>query len=163
MRYIHYGSRTFDSMKWEPIRNAPFERGFTKPAGGLWASPVDAEFGWADWCQSRDQFLDGLAESFEFELSENAKVLKITSKEMVKSLPLVLDDPAVNAYYQRFSKLLLGSISFLPIDFEQISREYDVIAFNASDSWNPESVLSGWDCDCILVMNKEAICVAETE
>ena len=162
MKYIHYGSSAFDPLKWEPIRNAPMERSFTKPAGGLWASPVGAERGWATWCEREDVNTEYLDESFEFKLSENARVLNITSAEMVKALPLVLDDPEVNALLQRAPKLF-SEISFLPIDFEQLSREYDVILFQASEFWNPNGVLPGWDCDCILVMNKDVICEIEAE
>lgn len=162
MKYIHYGSSAFDTLKWEPIKNAPLERSFTKPAGGLWASPVGARFGWANWCRRENDYLDGLKESFEFELSKNARVLKITSDEMVKALPLTLDDPTVNTLFQRFSKFS-PSVAFLPIDFEQLSREYDVITFQASEFWNPNGILPGWDCDCILVMNKDVICESEAE
>ena len=38
--YIHYGSKQFDISKFEPIRNW-----WNKPHGGLWASPVNAEYG----------------------------------------------------------------------------------------------------------------------
>ena len=162
MKYIHYGRRAFDPLKWEPIRNAPMERSFTKPAGGLWASPVGAERGWAEWCEREDMCTEGLSDSFEFRLSESARVLNITSAEMVKALPQVLDDPVVNALRQRAPNLF-SQLSFFPIDFEQLSREYDVIAFQASGFWNPNGILPGWDCDCILVMNKDVLCEIEAE
>ena len=40
MRYIHYGCTSFDKLKFQEIK------------GGLWASPIDAEYGWKDWCEA---------------------------------------------------------------------------------------------------------------
>jgi len=48
---LHYGFEQLDVSKIEPIRNIPM---WHKPAGGLWASPVDAEFGWKDWCEQEE-------------------------------------------------------------------------------------------------------------
>ena len=47
-RYIHYGSDKFDINKFLPIINQDYD--WTKPKqGGIWASPIDAEFGWEQW------------------------------------------------------------------------------------------------------------------
>ena len=46
--YIHYGSKKFDTERFTPIQNC-YPR--NKPIGGLWASEVDAQFGWKTWCE----------------------------------------------------------------------------------------------------------------
>ena len=48
IKYIHYGSNSFDPIKFHPIKNVPF---YTKPEGGLWASRTNTDFGWKDWCK----------------------------------------------------------------------------------------------------------------
>jgi hypothetical protein len=40
--YIHYGSTAFIEESWEPIHN----ENWIKPHGGLWASAIDAPYGW---------------------------------------------------------------------------------------------------------------------
>lgn len=42
-KYIHYGAKSFIPGFVRQIVNKPL---FTKPKGGLWASPVDAKYGW---------------------------------------------------------------------------------------------------------------------
>lgn len=44
--YIHYGSSTF--YKFPPVKNELY---FDKPIGGLWASPIDTQYGWKYWCK----------------------------------------------------------------------------------------------------------------
>ena len=156
MNYIHYGSSTFEPLRWNPIRNAPIELSFEKPTGGLWASPVGAKLGWETWCRSQEFCLNELSECFEFELSSDARVLKITSEEVVQSLPRILNDPTVNELMQRYSRLSVRAPKY-PIDYELLAKDYDVIEFLASGFSLPNKVLSGWDCDCILVMNKDVI------
>ena len=46
--YIHYGSKKFDTERFTPIKNC-YPR--NKPIGGLWASDVNAPFGWKKWCE----------------------------------------------------------------------------------------------------------------
>ena len=48
--YIHYGATQLHEI--QPVKN---ERFFSKPTGGLWASPVDEPFGWKEWCE-REHF-----------------------------------------------------------------------------------------------------------
>ena len=68
--YIHYGNSKLHEIS--PIRN---EHHFTKPHGGLWASPIDAQFGWKDWCL-RENFCTGkLERNFIFKLKPNAKMV----------------------------------------------------------------------------------------
>ncbi len=155
-KFIHHGSNSFDIARWNPIKNAPFERSFVKPSGGLWASPVDAELSWEKWCQMANFNTKRLSDSFEFELTGNARILKITSMAVVQSLPQIKDNPIVDSILQRYSKIGVP-FTEIPIDFEELSKEYDVIEFLASEFFCPSKILSGWDCDCILVLNSNVI------
>lgn len=141
--YIHYGHKKFDKNKFEPIKNDYW----VKPYGGFWASKVNAEYGWKDWNED-NQFRECKEEnSFKFTLTENAKVITINSLEDLVKLPK-----------QRglMGSSLLGNYIYL--DFEQILRDgYDALEVNISKDNRLYWALYGWDCDSLLVLNKEII------
>jgi hypothetical protein len=150
--YVHYGSSKFQNEKFKSIKNELY---FTKPSGGLWASPIDAKFGWKDWneCSS---FAECSEENcFQFRLDADAKVLDIYSEKDLDGLPVKgLDGlPALD-----------GLHSFL--DFEELLRQgYDAIELHLSQEKPVNTFglhglryrLYGWDCDSILVMNPDVI------
>ena len=142
--FIHYGTTSFDPDSFMPIKN---EVCFTKPSGGLWASPADAARSWKDWC--RDVSWPCEEEiSFSFTMKESANVLRIKSAESLKDLP----------------KIELEFLSFRPswecLDFEQLRHEgVDAILVYISEDYRLNRMLYGWDCDSILVMNKDIIII----
>ena len=140
-KYIHYGHKHFDRTLFIPIRNCP---SFTKPHGGLWASPVDAEFGWKEWCKQEDFRECNLNNSFTFTLSENARVLTILSVAGAKCLPQVRNEFALPWWV-------------IP-DFEKLVEQgYDAIELKLSNDWGLYQALYGWDCDSIVVLNPDVI------
>lgn len=139
MKYIHYGSNCFDPSKFVEIKN---EKYFNKPRGELWASNIESEFGWKNWCEREEFCTYSLDNSFVFELSTNARVYEINTKEDIEKMPL---------QSEQFSTMLKA------IDFEALSNDYDVIKFNYDKNPSLYWDLYGWDCDSILVLNKEVI------
>lgn len=142
--YIHYGSKEFDPGSFMPIYNLPF---FTKPSGGLWGSPVGSDSGWKDWCES-EQFRDCTeSNSFLFQLKDTANVLEISSIDSLLTLPKIIRDD-----------FLKGFISWDCLDFEQLLNDgVDAIEVKISNDYRLYYRLYGWDCDSILVMNKDVI------
>lgn len=140
-RYIHYGSKSFMRHAFSPIRNCPC---FTKPYGGLWASPVDAEYGWKEWCD-HEMFREcRMDNSFTFALSPGARVLRINSVNGLDSLPQVEDEFKPSHWYV--------------LDFEKLLAEgYDAVEVSITADPRLYMALYGWDCDSILVMNPEVI------
>ena len=140
-QYIHYGHTVFRKSDFEEIKNLPQ---FTKPLGGLWASPVDAERGWKDWCE-RERF--GSCEernSFRFRLRPWAKLLRLT-EENIKDIPIIEDPPLLPGILTRRKPRRR-------IDFESLARKYDAI-----EVYIDELYIEYWDCDSLLVFNPEAI------
>lgn len=135
--YIHYGHAAFDPSLFVKIRN---NSPWNKPIGGLWASPVNATFGWKDWCEA-EEFRECIENnSFKFTLP-GANVLTINSVEDLRKAP-TLD---------------YNGIGWI-IDFERcIKLGYDAIELNISKSHELYWELYGWDCDSILVMNPDKI------
>lgn len=154
MEYIHYGSSKFNPNRWVDVHSS--EGGmFNKPYGGLWASPVDAEFGWREWCMRENFGVGSLARSFRFELSPDARILELTP-DNVWELPsdegLRLRLGMQNRDRSTWSKRV-------GIDFAKLAEDYDVILYSVTKYPSLYWTLYGWDCDCILVLNKEVIVV----
>lgn len=148
-KYIHYGSPAFSKKAFMSITNFEF---LNKPRGGLWASPVDAERSWHDWVKDNEFYPKRLELSFEFELSENARVLELTP-DNVWELPLVKNLPEFMTARDR--KNPCGMV--MGVDFEALAQEYDVLSCSLSENPSLYWSLYGWDCDCILVLNPEVI------
>lgn len=147
MTYIHYGHTEFRGKDFRQIKN---EAHWNKPRiTGLWASPVDSEYGWKDWCEDEKFGVCRVANSFTFQLSENAKVYVIDSVDDLINVPHKIT----------YSPEFLLRTQF--IDFEKMSIDYDAIYL----TWNGQCEtrfskpmdLYGWDCECILIMNPDVV------
>ena len=145
-KYIHYGSPSFQPDKFQPIKN--YEWGAVKPIGGMWASPIDAEWGWKQWCEAEEFWLDKLNISFELNLSDDARICHLKSVDDLKKLP---------------ERQGLFKSTWYCIDFEKAMDKYDAIELHLSeeveDDWLGSLYfkLYGWDCDSILIMNPNII------
>lgn len=147
-KYIHYGSSEFDKNIFIPIRNGNLE---SKPFGGMWASPVDSEWGWRNWCEAIEFRLYDLNTSFSFVLSDDARVLHLKSGKDVAELP-------------RYNWTCFpGDPGFMYIDFEALMKNYDAIEVHLSEesSYKYDDSLCwkmyAWDCDSILIMNPDIV------
>lgn len=138
--YIHYGHKHFDKLLFSPIKNM---HSLTKPMGRLWASDVDAVRGWKDWCDDNEFRECEKDNSFKFMFTIDAKILTINSSNDLENLPKGEDK--------------YGMSSWVILDFEKISQEYDAIEVNISSDGMLYYRLYGWDCDSILVMNPDVI------
>lgn len=140
-KYIHYGHKSFDRNRFRPIRN---RRAFTKPDGGLWASPVNAEFGWKDWCEGNSFRECNLNNSFVFTLTPEARVLYIETTAVLDDLPQVKDEFSLPDWCQ--------------LDFEKLlEMGYDAVEMNLSSDGRLYWSLYGWDCDSIVILNPDVI------
>ncbi len=137
--YIHYGHKAFDRSLFQPITN---HKCWKKPLGGLWASPVDAPFGWKAWCESESFRECEEDNAFRFTLKPESKVFRI---ECLKD----------------FTELMriTNSQNDDEINFEKLAKLYDAVDFVQTLETN--MVLNDWDCDCILVMNPGVILIRE--
>lgn len=144
-KYIHYGSSKFDINKFNKIENRSW---FTKPDGGFWASNINSEYSWKDWCLDQEFMLDELKQNFKFDLSKDSKILKIEDHSQLNDLPEIKIDKIFNKLLRKTWKLL---------DFEELSKNYDAIEVLISKDRQLYWDLYGWDCDSILIMNPEII------
>lgn len=140
--YRHYGHTAFDKDAFVKIRNICCS---TKPEGGLWASGVEAKYGWKAWCSTSDFRECKEENSFTFTLAENAKVLHIASADDLELLPVVED------------KITFNFPLWVFLNFEELSKTYDAIEVSLSSDARLCERLSNWDCDSILIMNPNVI------
>lgn len=143
--YIHHGSNEFVLSEFNEIKN---QLAFPKPKGGLWASPIGTCFGWEELNKNNLLPKCDMTKSFRFKLSDNANVFMINSICDLNKLP----------------KLEQNCNPWVRLDFEKIvSNGTDALQLNLSgiDEEDKKKELSkaldGWECDSILVMNKDII------
>lgn len=114
----------------------------------FWASPVDTEWGWKDWCKSENFCVSELTDAFVFELKDGAKVFEINSGDDVLKMPMQSTDLTITV--------------IKPIDFEaMLSQGVDAIEFNYTLCPSLYWELYGWDCDSLLVLNPDIIVSTE--
>jgi hypothetical protein len=108
----------------------------------LWASPVDAEYGWREWCKAED--FGDLSHSFTFEFEGNVFVI----------------DDVHDAASMPWIEMIEGTNLKCP-DFEAMANlGYDAIYLTAKGQtetrFGPPS-LYGWDCESVLIMNPQGV------
>lgn len=112
--------------------------------GGLWASGINAKYGWKDWNESEKFAECNKENSFIFTLSDSANVLYINSVKDLENLPKTLQ----NAFC---------FTSWISLDFEKLAEIYDAVEVNISNDYDLYYKLYDWDCDSILIMNPDVV------
>lgn len=147
--YAHFGHDHFDAESMDKIQNRTLG---VKPVGGIWASPIDAEYGWIDWNET-EQFAEcNLDNAFGFTLSDGARVLQITSHGQL--MQIAEEYEAYIPFGMRDIAKMTGSVI---LDFEELAEDYDAIEVSISSDRQLYHDLYGWDCDSILVMNPDVV------
>lgn len=148
--YIHYGSTSFDPSKGFPVQNRKLRN---KPKGGLWASRVTATQGWRRWCESAE--LDWIDPDtfFRFRFKPDAQIAYLYTLDDLYALPGGPND--YDDYLIDFEACLRSGIDAIELCY--FGKE-----FNENPSYSVledtlYSVLWGWDCDSVVVLNPDAI------
>lgn len=143
--YIHYGSEHFEPERFKVVTNRDF---WNKPEGGLWASAVDADYGWKDWCEDEEFHVDRLETSFKFRFKPEAKVLVLRMPTDAKDMPRL----------KNVSEIALSCTnSDIYLDFVRLRDELGIDAVEIEDINAMYWSMYGWDCDSIVVLNPNAI------
>ncbi len=145
MILVHHGRKKYDPKKFKPVCDEGPSSMINKPSqGGLWTSPVGSERSWADWCRGNDFCVDGLKYSFKVRFSGCLLVV-----DSVKDLEKF-----------QWVPLYPGSMVLTPL-FEPLLKDYDAIYLTdngeVATRFSKARNLYGWDCETVLVLNKESI------
>lgn len=154
--YIHYGHDVYDSNKF----NTPIND-WIKPIGGLWASPIDATNGFRNWCMNQDWSLrpNYFDTFFTFKLKESANVLHLRKNEDINLLTFLNMDERESIKFIDFESMIKSGIDAIELHLsenEMINMNNSTISYGPfTDSlyWS----LYGWDCDSIVILNKDII------
>ena len=148
--YITYGFILEDPSKI--VTN--LDEVINKPKKALWGSPIDAEFGWRDWCEGEDWWPGGepdyFDKSFKWTLKEGSKILTINKVED-------LDD------IYRAGLMRPNKYGFIALDFYRI-LDVGYSAVELTDGHighmfvnRLEDSFNSWDCESIVVLDPDAI------
>lgn len=143
MKYVHYGNDKFDINKFKPITNNPLIP--SKPLGGFWASRMDSDFSWKNYCAKEDYDIN-LDKYIVFSIDSQARILTITNTEQLKDLPRLEN-----------KKSLYIRHACARLDFEKLAEKYDAIEVFINEHNDLYFELFGWDCDSLLIMNPQII------
>lgn len=146
--YIHYGHEEFDMRRFRSVSNGRYLG--IKPVGGLWASPIEAERSWKKWCEDENYSECHEDDSFRFTMRNPDKIFYIDSEESFKEFA---------GRYALTEEARFGSgDAAVFIDFEKmLSDGWDALEISLTDYWRLYDLLYGWDCDSIVVLNRDAI------
>ena len=129
-----------------------------KPIGGFWASPVDAEYGWKEFCT--DNLPKAIKDKLEFKftLTNNARIIVIED----------LQDINDKLKFDKFE--YTDIINHAYIDFDAMRNDFDGIElrdpmlghyFLNSKQYpelsKKEECFYCWDCESIVIWNPDII------
>ena len=135
----------FDRSLVEPATNPPYFG--NKPINGFWASRVDAEYGWKQWCKDNEPYWT-MGKSFIFTLTDDTKVLSIKSKDDLGKIDSYIEDSARLYFPSGINN------NMRLINFEKMAKDYDALEVDGSKLyWE----FYGWDCDSIVIFNPDVI------
>ena len=146
MIFISYGTDEFDINNFrKPIFDSKRAMINNKPVGGLWASPIDAQYGWVDFCDCNSFHLKTLAKHFIFKLKTDAKIYVIDNEEDLRKISTL---PDMNYY------------DVLGINWELL-KDYDgvFVTDNGRHLKNLNGIkgLEAWDVASICIFNPNVI------
>lgn len=91
--YITYGFNHFDKNIFGITENNTIENFLNKPQNAWWGSPVDTEFGWKEWCESRRCGILASGDKnigyIKWKLNEGAKLLYIENYSDLLKIPFI--------------------------------------------------------------------------
>lgn len=106
---------------------------------GLWASHVDAEFGWKDWATGEDFTSCEDNQAMYFKFRPGARIIFVDSVKKFDELPMI------NLEERLFREKGL--------DWETITKVADGLEIIFSSDWRLRDRLYSWDCDSIITWN----------
>ena len=152
--YITYGKgNKFDKDKLPKVEDLKIELScLNKVRKTLWGSPVDANYGWKEWCEDNGFHTELLTDdnSFKWTLKPEARILYIEDLGDLEKVPFITKNEY--AFMETY------------IDFESIIKSYDAMEICMDEHYighmfvsKEEIAFNSWDCDSIMVFNREMI------
>jgi hypothetical protein len=136
-QYIHYGADSYNKLKFKKVVGSHI--GINKPIGGLWASPVDSNWGWINWCKQNKYHTERLDKYFKFTLVNGSRVFHIRTYDDMFKLPCVDNND-------------------IEYDWLKIKQKYDAVELHITENYPLfHDVFYSWDVDSIVILNPNII------
>lgn len=167
--YVTYGlGNKFDISKL----NIDLDCFVGKPKQAWWGSPIDAKFGWKEWCEAEDWIPGDVDPEIYFNddnkilwtLEESSKILYLDTvydlDTFVKLKYIVLDVYDEYDNYRCDLKILVNHYKW---DFKKILDDgYTAIELTNGNighyfTSEVECLINGWDCESIVVLDPSKI------
>lgn len=162
-KYVTYGFKKFDKSKVR-IDLTCF---VGKPRTAWWGSPIDAKFGWKEWCTNEywtpgdEPIEEYFAEDNKvlWTLTEDSKILYINN---VEDLDTFIDlgfifncnqDSDYGEWKWDFHKVLEAGYTAIELTDSYIGHYFTSYA---------ELLINGWDCESIVVLDPSKIIPLDT-
>jgi len=117
-----------------------------KPDKGFWGSPIDAKYGWKEWCEDEKFGNYDFDKPYYWTLS-NGKILQIDWDEVRNAQTSNLSKYIVNNYLD-WNKMLEDNIIAVQLMDSCIGHSFINVL---------ESKFNAWDCESIVVLDKNKI------
>jgi len=152
---VHYTNNKDWRLHQVRIRN----RDHLKPDGGIWACPVDASFGWREWCKEKGH-TDQWGKPFPIYLEVcMERAIVVERREDLEKLVWVpmFGDASYLSWLKRPDwvemKRLGVDVVYVTEKGEQATR----FGRFSERGTLPGQDLYGWDCDSILILRERAV------
>jgi len=148
MTLVKYGSAAFDPKQFKPVTRHNYLQ--CKPDGGMWACPVDSEYGWKHWCEG-ERFSADLDVSFTF--TYEGRYIVIDKLADLDDLTWTIPEELKGLHgfcgceYIDFANSLAKGIDAVHLTVEGQNRTRHTFPRN----------LYGWDCESVLILNPNKV------
>lgn len=159
--FISYGTTEYDSTQIKPINidknSKELQIGLSrnKPLGGLWASPLNSDNSWGEWCSDNSFRLDTLSKHFIFKLNKNSNIYVIDDINdliEISTITNIIGQKSINIPYlvQNYDGVFVTSKA----SHKLRQTPYDM---NLNDlySWDVESICI-WNSNIIIPIEENA-------
>ena len=130
-----------------------------KPTKAFWGSPINATFGWKEWCIREDFGNYDWENPIKWKLEKNSKILKIDWCDLQNNIELLKKYINIPIESQK-----LGFRYFMAsLDFNKLFED-NIIAVQLLDgsighrfTMDIEMMFNSWDCESIVVLDETKI------
>jgi len=149
--YLKYGV-SFDPSKIVIDLNNEYNGCLFKPDKGFWGSPVDARYGWKEWCEN-EEFGDYVFKKPVYWTLTSGKILQVNWDEVK------------NKETSNLTKYIkLGDhCSYIVLDWDKMLKD-GIVAVQLMDGcighcfkYDLETHFYAWDCESIVVLDKSRL------
>jgi len=157
VKYWYNHGEPFDTNKIQiELGNPEFQWG--KPDLGFWGSPINASYGWKEWCIAEGFGDYDWNNPIYFRLKSNSTILKIDREDLnddVLGKYVILDEKMYYAihrerYFLDYNKIVEDGIDAVELMDDRIGH-----LFFHDNAY--EQIFYGWDCESIVVLNKDVL------